>query len=306
MIVLWGIHGDEPMDLVRAALDRLRQSYVLVDQQAVGLTSLNMKVGKTVSGWIKTRSFVIDLESVTAVYLRPYDSRQMSVVQREPEGSPIWRHALNLEDAMLTWIEITPALVVNRPTVTISNNSKPYQAKLIQAAGLRVPDTLVTTDAEAVREFWQLHGEIIYKSVSGVRSIVSRLGEDHRSRLATVANCPTQFQEFIPGNDWRVHVVGDKVFSCEVLSDADDYRYPGRSGETVQIMARELSEELKNDCLRLSKMLRLPVCGIDLRCTPQGDWYCFEVNPSPGFSFYEQATGQPIADAIARFLAAGQ
>jgi glutathione synthase/RimK-type ligase-like ATP-grasp enzyme len=306
MIVLWGIHGDEPMDLVRAALDRQEQSYVLVDQQAIDRTSLNMKVGKTVSGWIKTRSFVIDLGSVTAVYLRPYDSRRMSAVQREPEASSIWRHALSLEDAMLAWIEITPALVVNRPTVTISNNSKPYQAKLIQAAGLRIPDTLVTTDAEAVREFWQLHGEIIYKSVSGVRSIVSRLSEDHRSRLATVANCPTQFQEFIPGNDWRVHVVGDEVFSCEVLSNADDYRYSGRSGETVQIMARELPEELKNNCLRVSKMLRLPLCGIDLRCTPQGEWYCFEVNPSPGFSFYEQATGQPIADAIARFLTTGQ
>jgi len=306
MIVLWGIHGDEPMDLVRDALDRLSHNYVLVDQQNVCLTSLNMNIGKTVSGWIKTSGSLIDLESVTAVYLRPYDFRKMSAVQHEPEGSPLWLHALRLEDAMWTWIEITSALVVNRPTVAMSNNSKPHQAKLIQAAGLCVPDTLVTTDAEAVKEFWKLHGEIIYKSVSGVRSIVSRLSEDHRARLATIANCPTQFQEYIPGNDWRVHVVGDKVFSCEVLSNADDYRYPSRSGEVVQIVSRDLSEELKNDCLRLSKMLHLPLCGIDLRCTPQGDWYCFEVNPSPGFSYYEQVTGQPIADTIAQFLAGEQ
>src|SRR6185312_10866564 len=154
MIVLWGIHGDEPMDLVRDALDRLNYNYVLVDQQNVCLTSMNMNVGKTVSGWIKTPSSVINLESVTAVYLRPYDSRKMSAVQHESEGSSLWLHALSLEDAMWTWIEITPALVVNRPTVAISNNSKPHQAKLIRAAGLRVPDTLVTTDIEAVKEFW--------------------------------------------------------------------------------------------------------------------------------------------------------
>jgi hypothetical protein len=30
---------------------------------------------------------------------------------------------------------------------------------------------------------------------------------------------------------------------------------------------------------------------------------CFEVNPSPGFSYYEGHTGQPISAAIARYLA---
>ena len=31
--------------------------------------------------------------------------------------------------------------------------------------------------------------------------------------------------------------------------------------------------------------------------------YCFEVNPSPAFSYDEAHTGQPIAQAIARYLA---
>ena len=44
---------------------------------------------------------------------------------------------------------------------------------------------------------------------------------------------------------------------------------------------------------------------MDLRSTPDGAWYCFEVNPSPGFTYYQEETGQPIADAIARLLAAG-
>ena len=82
--------------------------------------------------------------------------------------------------------------------------------------------------------------------------------------------------------------------------------YSGQSGSNVEIMKGELPDKLKDGCLRVSKMLRLPLCGIDLRCTPKGEWYCFEVNPSPGFSFYEAETGQPIADAIAQFLATGQ
>jgi hypothetical protein len=38
--------------------------------------------------------------------------------------------------------------------------------------------------------------------------------------------------------------------------------------------------------------------------TPEGEWFCFEVNPSPAFLYYQQATGQPIATAVAGLLAA--
>ena len=49
--------------------------------------------------------------------------------------------------------------------------------------------------------------------------------------------------------------------------------------------------------------MELSVAGIDLRKTPEGEWVCFEVNTSPAFTYYEEATHQPIARAIARLLA---
>ena len=45
--------------------------------------------------------------------------------------------------------------------------------------------------------------------------------------------------------------------------------------------------------------------GIDLKETPDGEWCCFEVNPCPGFIFFERHTGQPISLALAEFLHAG-
>ncbi len=42
--------------------------------------------------------------------------------------------------------------------------------------------------------------------------------------------------------------------------------------------------------------------GIDLRCTPN-EWYCFEVNPSPAFTYYQEAAGHHIDEAIAELLA---
>jgi hypothetical protein len=40
-----------------------------------------------------------------------------------------------------------------------------------------------------------------------------------------------------------------------------------------------------------------------LKVTQDNRVYCFEVNPSPAFSYYEANTGKPIAQAIAAYLA---
>jgi glutathione synthase/RimK-type ligase-like ATP-grasp enzyme len=48
--------------------------------------------------------------------------------------------------------------------------------------------------------------------------------------------------------------------------------------------------------------LGLAFAGIDLKITPEKHVYCFEVNPSPAFSYYQSNTGQPIADAVAAYL----
>ena len=58
-------------------------------------------------------------------------------------------------------------------------------------------------------------------------------------------------------------------------------------------------------CLRIAKDLGLLHAGIDLKETPEGDWYCFEVNPCPGFIYYERHTGQPISLALAELLHTG-
>jgi hypothetical protein len=93
--------------------------------------------------------------------------------------------------------------------------------------------------------------------------------------------------------------------ACNALSvsEADDYRYGGRQGFDVELKAYALPDDCAARCRALAASLDLPVAGIDLRRTVEGEWYCFEVNPSPAFSYYESATHQPIAEAIAALLA---
>lgn len=299
-ILLWGLPADPPLAAVWKALDSFPCRKVFVDQRATLETEVDLAVGTSIEGTLRINSDTVDLATVHAVYLRPCEIRELPEIARAGESSDLWRRAAELHDILISWAEITPAFVLNRPSYMAANGSKPFQCAWIESLGLRVPETLITTDTAAALEFWNRHGEVIYKSVSGVRSIVTRLKPEHLNRLDGIVNCPTQFQRRIPGTDYRVHIVGEELFASKVTADADDYRYP--SGP-VEVTACELPGEIADLCKKVSLAMNLPLAGIDLRQTPEGDWYCFEVNPSPGFTAFESWTGQPIARAVAQLLA---
>jgi glutathione synthase/RimK-type ligase-like ATP-grasp enzyme len=233
------------------------------------------------------------------------DDALLPEVRCLPASSPVRRRVRSLHDLLIAWMDMTPARVLNRPRAMASNGSKPLQAQLIRAAGFRVPETLVTNDPELVLEFRNVYGSVIYKSISGVRSIVKLLDDADLDRLGRIRWCATQFQQHIAGTDVRVHCVGERVFATEIVSDASDYRYSRRlDGSEPSLRAIELSDELSARCIGLAAQLGLDFAGIDLRRTREGEHYCFEVNPSPAFNYYEAGSGQPIAAAVAEHLAA--
>jgi len=297
-VLLWGSPLDLPIAAVCTALSRLGTPMFLVDQTRSGETSVGIEVDGVTTGWIQVGDQRCELDRIRSVYARPQDSaRARDAAAADVGGARL--HAAAIDEALGCWLELTPALVVNRLSAMGSNSSKPYQAALIAQAGFAVPDTLVTNDPDALRQFWKRHGSVIYKSCSGVRSIVSRLSADDVDRLARLSTCPTQFQEFIPGIDYRVHVIGDEVHGHTIESDADDYRYAGAAG--VRLRPWRVPDELRPRMRALAASLGLVMAGIDLRRKPRGDWVCFEVNPSPGFTFYDEDE-EPLARATARLL----
>jgi hypothetical protein len=308
MIVLWGVPGDRPLDAVSEALSALGTPFRLLDQREAHACEARVELnGGRFDLWLleSTSSSSLDFASVRAAYLRPIETAQ--ALPSALHGDPARELRADATDrALITWADLTDALVINPPFAMAPNNSKPYQLRLI-AAGFDVPDTLVTTDPAAVRAFAAKHGRIIYKSVSGVRSIVNVLGTEELARLDDVANAPTQFQQYVAGVDVRVHVVGSEIYATEVRSSAHDYRYASPAEGDVELGPLELPAELAQRCQQMAARMGLHVAGIDLRRTAEGRWVCFEVNPSPAFVYYEAATGQPIANAIARLLSrAGQ
>ena len=298
-----GIPSDPPLAAVEQILKRDGIPCAFLDQRSILDTELTLSGGAAIAGVLRVAGDGLRLEDVKAAYPRPYDLELLQPIANAGPQSPEFQHANAVQQAMSIWLDLTPALVLNRPREMALNYSKPYQSAMIEAAGFAIPETLLTTDPAAVRDFIATHGAVIYKSVSAMRSIVSQLRPEDEARLEAVSWCPTQFQRRITGPEVRAHVIGDKVFACEIVSKADDYRYASLSGDSLEIRPYDLPEDCAARCRNVAAAMRFLIAGVDLRCE-NGVWYCFEVNPSPGFMYYQEQTGQPIDEAIARLLAA--
>jgi hypothetical protein len=304
MILLCGIPSEPPISMVRDEIIKLGLPYVMFNQRMFDCMDLSFSISESrVKGKLRIDQGIYRLEDFKGVYFRLMNDQLLPELKDEPPNSPRRRFCLALHDSLLRWCEVSPARVVNRTSVMASNFSKPYQIQIIQQYGFNVPETLITNNPKLVKRFLHKHQRVIYKSISGVRSIVQMLELKDLDRLELIRWCPVQFQEYIEGSNVRVHVIGTNVFATEAVSTATDYRYPQLDkGASTELNGFKLSDELARLCIGLTHQLKLEFSGIDLKITPQGKIYCLEVNTNPGFSYYELSTGQPIAKTLAQHL----
>lgn len=240
----------------------------------------------------------IPLHSIRAVYQRVgFHPSQAADDYTPDEAAFAHRECVS---ALFAMLDSMGGLVVNRPVTAGTNASKPYQTGLIARSGFRVPATVVTAEPDVARDFYRTHGSCIYKSISSVRSIVRPFTDADLDRLDALRTCPVQLQERVDGTDVRVHVVGTQVFPSRVVTRESDYRYD----KEVQVTAAVLPADVALRCVRLAHALGFVLAGIDLRVTPEGQYYCFEVNPTPAYGWYERHTGQPISSALCDVLMA--
>jgi len=303
MILLVGALADSLMAYICTCLIAKKADFIPMDArhypEQLDLTW--EREGDNLQGALRYGKREVAITDIRAVYLR-----QITFPNRAPQVDTAY-HGVAFDNG-LAWsltalIDILPILVINRPYAIMSNMSKPYQQRIIAMSGFRTPRTLITTQPGDAAQFYKdCQGRVIYKSVSDQRSIVNRMTSEDLKRLEQVRCCPTQFQECIAGNEVRVHTVGKQVFASEIVTDAVDYRYAWMNDTECRIRGIELPDEIAERCVRLTTDLGLVISGIDLRKTPEGEYYCFEVNPTPGFNYYQAFTGQRIGEALVELL----
>lgn len=290
---------DDPLAMTLAALGQAGADFVFLDHRQIFTSEIEYSFGGDGSErcLVSQGGRTLDLSRVRVAYPRGSDIFDYDELRGRPSDDPLAVRALAFEALLMAYLDSSDALVINRSGPAASNNSKPYQLSIIRRAGLLVPETFISNRRADVDGFLSRNPDSIFKSISGVRSIVRRVSLKHRGSLDNVDWCPTLFQRVVPGVNYRAHVIADQIFAVRLESDELDYRY----GRTTMAPA-ELPAEVSESCLRLNRLLGLHFSGIDLMRTPEDEWYCFEVNTSPGFSYFEQGAGQPISETLARFM----
>ena len=176
--------------------------------------------------------------------------------------------------------------VINRPTAGMHNYSKMWQQCDIGSSSLKMVPSEVF-----VNQSVKLSTPSIIKSISSERSVCQSLIQ---GRL----NEPTLVQPDLGRGNIRVHCVNEHVFAQRIICDALDYRYADhKTWETVC-----LPTSIQQACCEATQLAGLTVSGIDL-IESQGDFYILEVNPSPGYTYFESHMRNPeISDAITAYL----
>jgi glutathione synthase/RimK-type ligase-like ATP-grasp enzyme len=220
-----------------------------------------------------------------------------------------------LEGALLA---LEPALWVNHPHANRLARSKLLQLKLATRLGFRVPETRVTADPREIRELHRAwNGQMVAKLAGGQlagNTIDSQyiihttlITAEDLQDVASLSACPAIYQRRVDKrHELRVTVVGDEVFACRIATEKLGPTQMDRRELSYQVLDLEpceLDGALADRCRALLRELRLEIAGIDLIVTPQNDTVFLEINAVGQWAFVQEATGLPIAAAIARRLA---
>jgi glutathione synthase/RimK-type ligase-like ATP-grasp enzyme len=246
----------------------------------------------------------LDLDSVRAIWwrrpqpFRPPPGLDQTAMQFVLSESATAFHGL-YQSLDTFWI--------NDPARDAAAAHKPYQLALAQKIGLDLPPTLMTNDAEEAKTFWRRHeGEVVYKQFLALPTAwreTRRLKPEDEAHAEAVAHAPVIFQRHVPAiADLRVTAVAGELFAA--AADVRNAEYPQdvRMNLDAKYEAHDLPAEIAAKLRELMDRLGLVYGAIDLRLTPEGRYVFLEINPAGQFLYVEQATGQPIAAALAKAL----
>ena len=263
-----------------------QQAFLTVDDERIDLNQIARV------WWRRPRGFQSDPEITQPVDINFVHSECTATV----DG--LWR-SLDAE-----WI--------NDPVMDELACRKVWQLKVATKLGLRTPQTLVTNDPAAARNFVdaQRPNGTIYKAFTATEEEwreTRLLKPEEEQGLEQVSYAPVIFQEHIKADiDLRITVIGDDMFPAAIYSGTTDYKVDFRMTiHQAKVEAHVLPDHITQKLKALMETLGLVYGAIDMRLTPDGEYVFLEVNPSGQWLFMEDRTGQPITDAFVSRLSQG-
>ncbi len=194
----------------------------------------------------------------------------------------------------------------NSPYAIEKMVDKYYTSSLLQKAGLRVPETIVTeTYADTMDAFHELGGDVVVKPLFGNRGVgMVRVTDAETAgrvfRALQVGGYVYYLQKFIPHNnrDIRVMVVGDACIAA-MERVANDWKTNVAAGGIPKSL--EISDAIKDASLKAAKAVGADYCGVDLLNSENGELFVLEVNSMPAWQGLQQVTKFDIAERLVAY-----
>ena len=188
---------------------------------------------------------------------------------------------------------------------------KPYQLAIAQRVGLRVPETLITSDPLRAQHFVDAHqGHVVHKAMTSPRNAfvdTRRWQETDRGALHQLLVAPAIFQELVEGPiDIRATIVGQEIYAAAIRTAQSRAGLDSRLDLDVPTTAYEIPREITRQLHALMAVLGLTFATVDLKVDDAGQLHFLELNPQGQFLYIEILTGLPIAASVARLLVNGQ
>jgi hypothetical protein len=185
---------------------------------------------------------------------------------------------------------------LNRPVDMVNASLKPYQLAVAGRCGLSVPASLVSSDRSAAQEFeLGLDGGVVVKAMS--REVGGLVAEEDRSGWSRAMHLTQSRIE--AAYHVRLTVVDGQMFAARIDTAHLDWRRDmDRCGYSVAVTPPGIVRAV----VAVMGQLRLRFAAFDFAVDAAGRWWFLEINSNGQWLWIEQATGLPIAAAIATAL----
>ncbi len=198
------------------------------------------------------------------------------------------------------------AVMVNPPPAQRAA-IKPYQLAIAQRIGLRVPETMITSDPQQAEYFIKKHqGHVVHKAMTSPRHAfvdTRRWEEADRGALQQLLIAPAIFQQLVQGpTDLRVTIVDEDIYAAAISTGQSRAGLDSRLDLDVPASVYEIPCDIVGKLHSLMAALGLIFATVDLKVDDVGQLHFLELNPQGQFLYIEILTGLPIAAAVARML----
>ena len=196
-------------------------------------------------------------------------------------------------------------------------SSRVVQLNLAKKIGWRVPPTIISKNADMVRNFARTHKELALKPLGEKGVCLSTVWVPYFTSKVSAKELEGKLDEeisltynylqaYIPKkNEWRITVIGEDVFPCIIHSqECEDSKIDWRTINYNSILHEkgEISNEFKNQLVQYLKHLNIPFGAFDFILTPENEFVFLECNPNGQWLWIEELTGMPISQSIANWL----